>query len=62
MHLTGLKRKGMQSKKYNQFMLIDLIWEQLYVMGVPPMLDDEEEKIFRTLMESRKKLMSTSLK
>ena len=30
-------------QKYNHFRLIDLIREKLYAMGVPAILDDEEE-------------------
>ena len=31
-------------QKYNHFELIDLTQEELHVMGVPAILDDEEEE------------------
>ena len=31
-------------RRYNHFRLIDLAREELYSMGVPAILDDEEEK------------------
>ena len=40
MHLIGLKRKGMQRENTTT---LDLTREELYVMGVPAILDDEEE-------------------
>ena len=49
------EEEGHVECKYNHFRLIDLTWEELYVMGVPAILDDEEEKILMTLMGSSKK-------
>ena len=36
--------EGHAERKYNHFRLIDLTREELYVMGVPTTLDDEEEE------------------
>ena len=38
MHLISLKRKEMQSENTNRFRR-----EELYTMGVPAILDEEEE-------------------
>ena len=38
------EEEGHAEQKYNQFRLIDLTWEELYPMGVPAILDDEEEE------------------
>ena len=53
------EEEGHVERRYNHFRLIDLTreesWDYLYVMGVPAILDDEEEKILMTLMGSSKK-------
>ena len=41
--LNRFEEEGHAEQKYNHFGLIDLTWEELYVMGVPTILDDEEE-------------------
>ena len=38
------EEEGHAEQKYNQFRLIDLTREELYDMGVPAILDDEEEE------------------
>ena len=38
------EEEGHADRKQNHFRLIDLTREELYVMGVPVILDDEEEK------------------
>ena len=42
------EEEGHAERRYNNFRLIDLTREELYVMGVPAILDDEEEQIFMT--------------
>ena len=37
------EEEGHAERKYNHFRLIDLTQEELYAMGVPAILDDEEE-------------------
>ena len=37
------EEEGHAGRKYNHFRLIDLTREELHVMGVPAILDDEEE-------------------
>ena len=37
------EEEGHVERKYNRFRLIDLTREELYAMGVPSILDDEEE-------------------
>ena len=37
------EEEGHVERRYNHFRLIDLTREELYVMGVPAILDDEEE-------------------
>ena len=39
-----LEKEGHAEWKYNNFRLIDLTQEELYAMGVPAPLDDEEEE------------------
>ena len=38
------EEEGHAEQKYNHFRLIDLKQEELYAMGVPAVLDDEEEE------------------
>ena len=38
------EEKGHVEQRYDNFRLIDLIRKELYVMGVPAILDDEEEE------------------
>ena len=38
------EEEGHAERKYNHFRLIDLTREELYAMGVPAILDDEEEE------------------
>ena len=38
------EEEGYAERRRNHFRLIDLIWEELYAMGVPAILDEEEEK------------------
>ena len=38
-----LEKEGHVERKYNLFRLIDLTREELYAMGAPAILDDEEE-------------------
>ena len=38
-----LEEEGHVERKYDLFRSIDLIREELYAMGVPAILDDEEE-------------------
>ena len=38
-----LKEEGHAERKYNHFRLADLTREELYAMGLPAILDDEEE-------------------
>ena len=48
-----LEEEGHVGCRYNHLRLIDLTREELYVMGVPDILDDEdEEQIFIILMRS----------
>ena len=42
------EEEGHAERRYNHFRLINLTREELYVMGVPAILDDEEEKIVMT--------------
>ena len=43
-HVFNLfEEEGHAERKYNHFKLIDLTWEELYTMGVPAILDEEEE-------------------
>ena len=37
------EEEGHAERKYNHFRLIDLTREEMYAMGVPAILDDEEE-------------------
>ena len=38
------EEEGHLERRYNHFRLIDLTREQLYVMGVPAILDDDEKE------------------
>ena len=38
------EEEGHTERKYNHFRLIDLTREELYAMGVPAILDDEDEE------------------
>ena len=38
------EEEGHPERKYNHFKLINLTREELYAMGVPAILDDEEEE------------------
>ena len=38
------EEEGHEERKYNYFRLINLTWEELYTMGVPTILDDDEEE------------------
>ena len=40
------EEEGHTEQKYNHFRLIDLTQEELYAMGVPAILDEEEELKF----------------
>ena len=40
--------EGHVERRYNNFRLIDLTREELYVMEVPAIFDDEEEQSFMT--------------
>ena len=40
---SRFQEEGHAERKYNHFRLIDLTQEELYAMGVPAILDDEEE-------------------
>ena len=37
------EEEGHPERRYNHFRLIDLTQEELYAMGVPAILDDDEE-------------------
>ena len=39
-----LEEEGPTEQEYNHFRLIDSTREELYAMGVPAILDDEEEE------------------
>ena len=38
------EQEGNAERRYNHFRLIDLIREELYTMGVPAILDDNEDE------------------
>ena len=40
---NGLKEEGHAERKYNHFRLAALTREELYAMGLPVILDDEED-------------------
>ena len=41
--LNQFEKEGHADQKYNHFRLTDLTREELYAMGVPAILDDENE-------------------
>ena len=42
--LNRFEEEGNAEQKYNHFGVIYLTWEELYIMGVPTILDDEKEE------------------
>ena len=38
-----LEEEGHKERRYNNFMLIDLTGEELYTMGVPAILGEDDE-------------------
>ena len=53
------EEEGHAERKYNYFRLIDLTREELYAIGVPAILDDEEEYIFLCLVTDTKSFRRT---